>query len=113
MYNASGLNYDSRTAPLSQEEIAYLIAIRKNPLTVGWSWTGGGGHVLVTAGYKRLRDGTFLNETYLGHETETGLRLVHVVEQAAEKKERLQGKPAAEVLSSLVQAAKEHNGQPR
>jgi hypothetical protein len=53
-----------------------------------------------------------LNQTYLGHETEKGLRLVHVRDQAVEK-HKLEAQPAAEVLAGLVQAAKEHDGQPR
>jgi len=53
-----------------------------------------------------------LNQNYLGHETDKGLRLVHVRDQAVQK-HKLEAQPAAEVLAGLVQAAKEHDGQPR
>jgi hypothetical protein len=53
-----------------------------------------------------------LNEIYLGHETEKGLRLVHAHGQAAQKS-KMEARPAAEVLAGLVQAAKAHNGQAR
>jgi hypothetical protein len=53
-----------------------------------------------------------LNQTYLGHESEKGLRLAHVREQVVQQ-HKLEAQPAAEVLAGLVQAAKEHEGEAR
>jgi hypothetical protein len=53
-----------------------------------------------------------LNETYLGYQTDQGVKLVHVRQQA-EEKERVEARPAAEVLGELVKAAKEHDGKLR
>jgi hypothetical protein len=50
-----------------------------------------------------------LNETYLGYQTEQGVRLIHVRRQA-EEKEKIESRPAAEVLAELIQRAKEHDG---
>jgi hypothetical protein len=53
-----------------------------------------------------------LNETYLGYQTDQGVRLVHVRQQA-EEKEKVEARPAADVLAELVQRAKEHDGSLR
>jgi hypothetical protein len=53
-----------------------------------------------------------LNQIYLGHESDKGLRLVHVRQQAVEK-HKLEAQPAAEVLAGLVPLAREHDGQAR
>jgi hypothetical protein len=50
-----------------------------------------------------------LNETYLGYQTDKGVMLVHVRRQA-EEKDKIEARPAAEVLVDLVQEAKEHDG---
>jgi hypothetical protein len=50
-----------------------------------------------------------LNETYLGYQSDRGVRLVHVRQQA-EQQDKLEARPAAEVLAELVKAAKEHDG---
>lgn len=53
-----------------------------------------------------------LNETYLAYQTEQGVRMVHVRRQA-EENDKLEPRPAADVLAELVKAAKEHDGEPR
>jgi hypothetical protein len=50
-----------------------------------------------------------LNETYLGYQTDQGVKLVQVRQQA-EQKEKVEARPAADVLAELVQRAKEHDG---
>jgi hypothetical protein len=50
-----------------------------------------------------------LNETYLGYQTDQGVKLVHVRRQA-EEKDKVEARPAAEVLAELVKRAKEHDG---
>jgi hypothetical protein len=50
-----------------------------------------------------------LKETYLGYQTDQGVKLVHVRKQA-EATEKLEARPAAEVLAELVKTAKEHDG---
>jgi len=50
-----------------------------------------------------------LNETYLGYQTDQGVKLVHVRQQA-EEKDKVEARPAAEVLAELVKLAKEHDG---
>jgi hypothetical protein len=50
-----------------------------------------------------------LNETYLGYQTDQGVKLIHV-RQPAEEKDRVDARPAADVLAELVKAAKEHDG---
>ena len=53
-----------------------------------------------------------LNETYLGYQTDQGVKLVHVRQQA-EEKAKVEARPAAEVLAELVKRAKEHDGSLR
>jgi hypothetical protein len=53
-----------------------------------------------------------LNETYLGYQTDQGVKLVHVRQQA-EEKDKVEARPAAEVLAELVKQAKEHDGKLR
>jgi hypothetical protein len=53
-----------------------------------------------------------LNETYLGYQTDQGVKLVHVRQQA-EEKDRVEARPAADVLAELVKLAKEHDGSLR
>jgi len=53
-----------------------------------------------------------LNETYLGYQTDQGVKLVHVRQQA-EEKDKVEARPAAEVLAELVKRAKEHDGSLR
>ncbi len=53
-----------------------------------------------------------LNETYLGYQTDQGVKLVHVRQQA-EEKAKVEARPAADVLAELVQRAKEHDGKLR
>ena len=53
-----------------------------------------------------------LNETYLGYQTDQGVKLVHVRRQA-EEKDKVESRPAADVLAELVQRAKEHDGKLR
>ena len=50
-----------------------------------------------------------LNETYLGYQTDQGVKLVEVRQQA-EKNEKVEARPAADVLAELVTRAKEHDG---
>ena len=50
-----------------------------------------------------------LNETYLGYQTDQGVKLVHVRQQA-EEKEKVEARPAADILAELVKRAKEHDG---
>jgi hypothetical protein len=50
-----------------------------------------------------------LNETYLGYQTEQGVKLVQVRQQA-EEKDKVEARPAADVLAELVKLAKEHDG---
>jgi hypothetical protein len=49
------------------------------------------------------------NETYLGYQTDEGVKLVHVRQQA-EADDKVEARPAAVVLGELVKAAKEHDG---
>jgi hypothetical protein len=53
-----------------------------------------------------------LNETYLGYQTDQGVKLVHVRQQA-EEKDKVEARPAADVLAELVKLAKEHDGKLR
>jgi hypothetical protein len=53
-----------------------------------------------------------LNETYLGYQTDQGVKLVHVRRQA-EEKDKVEARPAADVLAELVKQAKEHDGKLR
>ena len=53
-----------------------------------------------------------LNETYLGYQTEQGVKLVQVRQQA-EEKDKVEARPAADVLAELVKLAKEHDGSLR
>jgi hypothetical protein len=53
-----------------------------------------------------------LNETYLGYQTDQGVKLVHVRRQA-EEKDKVEARPAADVLAELVKQAKEHDGSLR
>jgi len=53
-----------------------------------------------------------LNETYLGYQTDQGVKLIHVRQQA-EEKDRVEARPAADVLAELVKRAKEHDGSLR
>jgi hypothetical protein len=53
-----------------------------------------------------------LNETYLGYQTDQGVKLVHVRKQA-EEKDMVEARPAAEVLADLVKLAREHDGSLR
>jgi hypothetical protein len=53
-----------------------------------------------------------LNETYLGYQTDQGVKLVHVRRQA-EANEKVEARPAADVLAELVKLAKEHDGSLR
>jgi hypothetical protein len=53
-----------------------------------------------------------LNETYLGYQTDQGVKLVHVRQQA-EEKDKVEARPAADVLAELVKRAKEHDGSLR
>jgi hypothetical protein len=53
-----------------------------------------------------------LNETYLGYQTEQGVKLIHVRAQA-EAKQSVEARPASAVLAELVKAAKDHDGSPR
>jgi hypothetical protein len=53
-----------------------------------------------------------LNETYLGYQTDQGVKLVHVRQQA-EEKDKMEARPAADVLAELVKLAKEHDGKLR
>jgi hypothetical protein len=53
-----------------------------------------------------------LNETYLGYQTDQGVKLVHVRRQA-EEKDKVEARSAADVLAELVQRAKEHDGKLR
>jgi hypothetical protein len=50
-----------------------------------------------------------LNETYLVYQTDQGVMLVHVRRQA-EEKDKIESRPAAELLAELVERAKELNG---
>jgi hypothetical protein len=50
-----------------------------------------------------------LNETYLGYQTDHGVMLISVRRQADEK-EKIEARPAAEVLAGLIELAKEHDG---
>ena len=50
-----------------------------------------------------------LNETYLAYHTDHGVRMVHVQRQA-EAKDKMEARPAADVLAELVKIAKEHDG---
>jgi hypothetical protein len=50
-----------------------------------------------------------LNETYLAFQTADGVKLVHVRRQTTEK-DKLEARPAADVLAELVKRAKEHDG---
>lgn len=50
-----------------------------------------------------------LNETYLGYQTASGVKLVPVRRQA-EEKATVEARPAAEVFAELVKVAKEHDG---
>jgi hypothetical protein len=53
-----------------------------------------------------------LNETYLGYQTDQGVKLVHVRQQA-EEKDKVEARPASDVLAELVKLAKEHDGSLR
>ena len=53
-----------------------------------------------------------LNETYLGYQTDQGVKLVHVRRQA-EENAKVEARPAADVLAELVKQAKEHDGKLR
>ncbi|HZY85598.1 MAG TPA: hypothetical protein VFE78_12260 [Gemmataceae bacterium] len=53
-----------------------------------------------------------LNETYLGYQTDQGVKLVHVRQQA-EEKDKVEARPAADVFAELVKRAKEHDGKLR
>jgi hypothetical protein len=53
-----------------------------------------------------------LNHVYLGYQTDKGPKLVHVRKQA-EQKEKIEARPAAEILAELVKEAKEHDGKLR
>jgi hypothetical protein len=53
-----------------------------------------------------------LNETYLAYQTDQGVKLVHVRRQA-EEKDKVEARPAADVLAELVKQAKEHDGSLR
>jgi hypothetical protein len=50
-----------------------------------------------------------LNETFVAYQTDQGVRMVQVRRQA-EAKEKLEARPAADVLAELVKIAKEHDG---
>jgi hypothetical protein len=50
-----------------------------------------------------------LNLTYLGYQTDQGVKLVEVRQQA-EEKAKIEARPAADVLAELVKLAKEHDG---
>jgi hypothetical protein len=50
-----------------------------------------------------------LNETYLGYQTDRGIKLVEVRQQA-EEKDKVEARPAADVLAELVKQAREHDG---
>jgi hypothetical protein len=53
-----------------------------------------------------------LNETYLGYQTPDGVKMVHVRQQATAK-DKVEARPAADVLAELVKEAKEHDGKHR
>ncbi len=53
-----------------------------------------------------------LNETYLAYQTDQGVKLVHVRQQA-EEKDKVEARPASDVLAELVKRAKEHDGSLR
>jgi hypothetical protein len=53
-----------------------------------------------------------LNETYLGYQTPEGVKLVHVRRQATAK-DKIEARPAADVLAELVKEAKDHDGKNR
>lgn len=50
-----------------------------------------------------------LNETYLAYQTDQGVKLVHVGQQA-EEKVKVEARPAADVFGELIKRAKEHDG---
>jgi hypothetical protein len=50
-----------------------------------------------------------LNETYVGYQTDSGVKLV-LVRHQAEEKGKVEARPAAEVFAELVKLAKEHDG---
>jgi hypothetical protein len=53
-----------------------------------------------------------LNHVYLGYQTDQGAKLVHVKKQA-EQADKIEARPAAEILAELVKEAKEHDGKLR
>jgi hypothetical protein len=53
-----------------------------------------------------------LNETYLGYQTPEGVRMIHVRRQATAK-DKVEARPAADVLAELIKDAKEHDGSNR
>jgi hypothetical protein len=53
-----------------------------------------------------------LNDSYLAYQTDQGVKMVHIRRQA-EENEKLEAKPAAEVLADLIKLAKEHDGTNR
>jgi hypothetical protein len=53
-----------------------------------------------------------LNESFLAYQTDQGVRMVEVRHQG-EQNDKVESRPAADVLAELVKAAKEHDGTPR
>ncbi len=56
-----GFTFNSSDKPISQDDIVKQIFTLRKPIIFGWSWTGGGAHVLVVIGYARV-NGQFMVE---------------------------------------------------